>query len=125
MRRKSICTKAMKPLVLSILLTLPFAASAQRTACKKWTYDHSETVRYSDTALGACKSYVKEKYPNDNYAAAVEATNDPKMFRCSAGDTYIGIVYLRECESCCKTPSHSMVRYAAKPDRTALAGQMI
>lgn len=82
---------------------------AYATDCKKWTYDFSETVTYSNTALEACKKYVREKYTNDNYAASVEATNDPEMQRCSAGDTYIGLVYLKECAACCKKPSQQSV----------------
>jgi hypothetical protein len=92
---------------LILVLALPFAivANGQRPKCKKWTYDFSEVVKYAETPLDACKNYVKEKYPNDNYKASVEATNDPETYRCSASETFIGVVYKRECESCCKRPS--------------------
>lgn len=83
------------------------AIVANAADCKKWTYDFSEKVTYSDTALEACKKYVKEKYTNDNYAASVEPTNDPETQRCSAGDTYFGLVYLKECSTCCKKPANS------------------
>lgn len=88
---------------LFIICVLLFAvvANGQKAKCKKWTYDFSEVVKYLDTPQEACKAYVKEKYPNDNYKASVEATNDPESFRCSADETYIGIVYKRECASCC------------------------
>jgi len=96
-------------LALFMVLALPFAmvANGQKPKCKKWTYDFSEVVKYSETSLEACKNYVKEKYPNDNYKASVEATNDSETYRCSADETYIGIVYQRECESCCKKPSQA------------------
>ena len=88
-------------------LAFTLVANGQKPKCKKWTYDFSEVVRYFDAPLDACKSYVKEKYPNDNYQASVEATNDAETYRCSADATYIGLVYLRACESCCKKPSHA------------------
>jgi hypothetical protein len=72
-----------RELVLFIVFALLFTtiANSQKVKCKKWTYDFSETVKYFDT---------------------VEATNDAETFRCSADDTYIGVVYKRECASCCK-----------------------
>lgn len=96
------------------MLALPFAivANDQRPKCKKWTYDFSEVVKYAETPLDACKNYVKEKYPNDNYRASVEATNDPETYRCSASETYIGVVYQRECETCCKKPTQP--QYASR-----------
>ena len=94
---------ARRLMVVSLLaLAFTLVANGQKPKCKKWSYDFSEVVKYFDTPLDACKSYVKEKYPNDNYPASVEAANDPEIFRCSAGETYIGVVYQRECESCCK-----------------------
>lgn len=94
--------------VATLVAGLIFQQSVVANAvCKKWTYDFSEKVTYSDTALEACKKYVKEKYTNDNYAASVEPTNDPEVQRCSAGDTYFGLVYLKECATCCKKPSQS------------------
>lgn len=73
----------------------PAAAAYPSPQNKKWSYDFSENVKYFDTPLEACKSYVKEKYPNDNYKAAIEATKDPETYRCSADETYIGLVYKR------------------------------
>ena len=106
-RDHSISTKTARLLALFLVLALPLAmvANGQKPKCKKWTYDFSEVVKYSETPLEACKNYVKEKYPNDNYKPSVEATNDPETYRCSASETYIGVVYMRECESCCKSPT--------------------
>ena len=94
--------KVIKRLVLVFAVAACFTAAAagQGSQRKKWTYDFSETVRYFDTPLEACKSYVKEKYPADNYKASIEATNDPETYRCSADETYFGLVYKRECKSC-------------------------
>jgi|GEM_PF-5583443 len=106
MSRKNFYTteKITKQLALFVVFTLLFAvvANGQKAKCKKWSYDFSETVKYFDTPQEACKAYVKEKYPNDNYKASVETTNDAETYRCSADDTYIGLVYKRECDSCCK-----------------------
>lgn len=99
MNKSSVFEKmAKKGLVLVIVFTvcLTTAAAGQSSQRKKWTYDFSETVKYFDTPLEACKSYVKEKYPADNYKASIEATNDPETYRCSADETYIGLVYKRE-----------------------------
>jgi hypothetical protein len=108
-RKKIVTEKSSRRLVLSLILGLSFVmvAYGQKPNCKKWTYDFSEVVKYFETPLDACKSYVKEKYPNDNYQASIEPTNDPETHRCSAGETYIGLVYKRECRACCKKPSHS------------------
>ena len=110
MRNISAAEKKARRLLVFGLLMLGFTmiANGQKARCKKWTYDFSEIVKYSETPLEACKNYVKEKYPNDNYKASVEATGDPETFRCSAGDTYIGLVYQRACESCCKKPEQAM-----------------
>lgn len=98
--------------VLFIVFALFFTAVAkgQKAKCKKWTYDFSEVVKYFDTPQEACKAYVKEKYPNDNYKAVVEATKDAETFRCSADDTYMGVVYKRECDSCCSKPQALQTR---------------
>lgn len=99
---------AKRLLVICVLMFgVTMIADGQKVTCKKWTYDFSEVVKYSETPLDACKNYVKEKYPNDNYKASVEATNDAETFRCSAGDTYIGVVYKRECQTCCKKPAQA------------------
>lgn len=101
--------KITRRIALFVMFTLSFAfvANGQKAKCKKWTYDFSETVKYFDTPQEACKAYVKEKYPSNNYKAIVEATNDAETFRCSADDTYIGVVYKRECDSCCNKPTQS------------------
>ncbi len=114
-RNKLFSEKIIRRLILTCLLACSFAlvASGQKAKCKKWTYDFSEVVKYFDTPLDACKSYVKEKYPNANYKASVEAANDPEIFRCSADATYIGLVYQKECESCCKKTSQS---WLSQPD---------
>jgi hypothetical protein len=93
--------------ICMLMFGLTLMANGQKVACKKWTYDFSDVVKYSETPLDACKNYVKEKYPNDNYKASVEATNDAETFRCSASDTYIGVVYKRACETCCKKPAQA------------------
>lgn len=111
-RRFSISGKTTKRgVVLFIVFALSFStiANGQKTKCKKWTYDFSETVKYFDAPLEACKSYVKEKYPNDNYKASIEATNDAESFRCSADGDYFGLVYKRECDSCCDKPSYALL----------------
>jgi hypothetical protein len=97
MNKLSVFETAKKRLVLIIMLAvcLTTAAADQGSQRKKWTYDFSETVKYFDTPLEACKSYVKEKYPSDNYKASIEATKDPETYRCSADGTYIGLVYKR------------------------------
>jgi hypothetical protein len=109
-RKKSTTEKLPRRLILCLILSLAFAmvANGQKPKCKKWTYDFSEVVKYFETPLEACKSYVKEKYPNGNYQASIEATSDPETNRCSAGDTYIGVVYKRECDNCCKKPTHDL-----------------
>jgi len=84
--------------VLAVFLTT--AAAGQTSQGKKWTYDFSEKVKYFETPLEACKSYVKEKYPSDNYKASIEVTNDPETYRCSADGTYFGLVYKKECKPC-------------------------
>ena len=106
-RKISASKKIAARVALIVVLALPFAfvANGQKPKCKKWTYDFSEVVKYSETPLDACKNYVREKYPNDNYKASVEATNDPETYRCSASETFIGVVYQRECDSCCKKPT--------------------
>jgi hypothetical protein len=84
--------------VLIIMLAavcFPTAAADKGGQNKKWTYDFSETVKYFDTPLDACKGYVKEKYPSFNYKASIEATKDPETYRCSADENYIGLVYKR------------------------------
>lgn len=109
MKRKSLIRGLLNAaLVVGLMFQQAVAMQSATAACKKWTYDHSETVKYSDTPLKACENYVKEKYPNDNEKASIEATNDPEMYRCSGGSTYIGIVYLRECANCCKKPAFSL-----------------
>ena len=106
-RRFFICEKIARPIsqLLIIATVCAMVANAQKAKCKKWTYDFSETVKFFDTSLEACKSYVKDKYPKDKYRATVEAASDPEMNRCSADETYVGIVYKRECDSCCNKPS--------------------
>lgn len=103
-------------LALFIISVLSFAvvANGQKAKCKKWTYDFSEVVKYFETPQEACKAYVKEKYPTDNYKASVEATNDAETYRCSADETYIGLVYKRECDSCCntRTPEQQSQEYS-------------
>ncbi len=104
MNRFSVFEKRVKNWsVLIVLLSaacLTISAAGQSSQRKKWTYDFSERVKYFDTPLEACKSYVKEKYPSDNYKASIEVTNDPETYRCSAEGTYFGLVYKRECKSC-------------------------
>lgn len=87
-------------LIIAFAFCFAVAANGQSEKRKKWTYDFSETVKYFDTPLEACKSFVKEKYPNDNSKASVEATNDPEIYRCYADENYFGVVYKRECKSC-------------------------
>ncbi|MGI8641839.1 MAG: hypothetical protein ACR2MG_18065 [Pyrinomonadaceae bacterium] len=87
-------------LIIALFLLFGIIANSQSVKQKKWTYDFSEVIKYFDTPLEACQSYTKEKYPNDNYKASVEATNDPETYRCSADDTYFGLVYKTECKSC-------------------------
>jgi len=101
--------KLTKSTSLLILCFFAFGAAAggQKNNCKSWTYDFSEVVKYSETPLAACQNYVKEKYPNENYKASVEATGDREIFRCSGDDTYIGIVYQKECRDCCQKPSQN------------------
>jgi hypothetical protein len=116
-RKISVSEKAVKGLAFFIVFASVFAtlANGQKAKCKKWTYDFSEVVKYSDTALEACKSYVKEKYPSDDYKASVEATNDAETYRCSADETYIGLVYKRECDSCCNKPSRAYFNSMREP----------
>jgi hypothetical protein len=98
MHKFSVFEAAKKRLVLILVLAACFItvpASDQAGQNKKWTYDFSETVKYFDTPLDACKGYVKEKYPSFNYKASIEATKDPETYRCSADETYIGVVYKR------------------------------
>jgi len=102
-RKISVFEKMARPFALFIVFAFVFAiiANAQGVKCK-WTHDivdDSGKTEYFETPLDACKDYVKDKYPNDNYKASIEATNSPDMFRCSAGDTYIGLVSREGCSS--------------------------
>ncbi|GEM_PF-3292080 len=92
-----------KRLILIALFMFIFTivVNGQGVKCK-WTHDimdDSGKTEYFETPLEACKDYVKDKYPNENYKATIEPTNSPDMYRCSAGDTYIGLVSKEGCNS--------------------------